>query len=284
MSDGPVSHVKPRSRICARAPAGRSALLDDDDLVARALQPQGGGEPAEARADDDGPHGAACRCPGPSAAAAGAPVAHVASRSCSITVPIASSRAVGPGGDEERPRQARRRRAEREALRDLDAVAQPARGDDRQPPGGRARLHDRDRGRQPPVGERGRDGACARVAAPLDERPVRAARAGHVDGRDAGVAQQRHVLAVEAEADLLDHHGSRREPLHHRRDAVEHAREARLALGLHRLLERVEVDAQPVGVEQLDEPLGPRRAVRAAHLRGAEVGEQQRRAMRARGR
>ena len=39
---------------------------------------------------------------------------------------------------------------------------------------------------------------------------------------------------------------------------------------------------QPVGVEQLDEPLGPRRAERAAHLRGAEVGEQQRRAMRRR--
>ena len=58
---------------------------------------------------------------------------------------------------------------------------------------GRARLRERVGGRQPPVGERGGDGACARVAAALDEGPVRAARAGDVDGRDAGVAQQRHV-------------------------------------------------------------------------------------------
>ena len=122
---------------------------------------------------------------------------------------------------------------------------------------------ERDGGRHAPVGERGRDVARALVPPALDERPVGAAGARDVDRRDAGVAQQRHVGGVHPEADLLDQHRQRRQVRDDRGDPRRDAREARLALRLDGLLDRVQVDRQAVGVEQLDEPLRPLRRVRA---------------------
>ena len=108
---------------------------------------------------------------------------------------------------------------------------------------------------------------AARVAPALDQRPVRPARAGDVDRGDARVAQRHDVGGIEAEADLLDHHRPRREPRHARGDPGEHAAEVRLALGLDRLLQRVEVHGQAVGVEQLDQPLRALRPGGIAQLR-----------------
>ena len=107
-----------------------------------------------------------------------------------------------------------------------------------------------------PVGERGGDVAGALVAAALDQRPVRAARARDVDRRHARVAQQRHVGGVHPEADLLDHTGSGARCADDRGDPGGDARELRLALGLDGLLDRVQVHGQAVGAEQVDQPRG----------------------------
>ena len=269
-----MSQVKPGVADLPGAAARPRPLLDHGDVRAQALQPQRRRQPAQSCADDDRPHR---RCPLPSAAEAGAPAAHVATRSCAITVRDRLARPVGLGRDQERPREPARDRAEREALGHVDAVAQPAGGDHRQPRRGADRAGHRRRRRNAPVPEGGGDGAGAAVPPALDQRPVRPARAGHVDRGDARGGELAHVLGIHPEADLLDDDRPRREPRRDRRDPVRHAREGRLPLGLDRLLDRVEVDRQAVGVEQLDEPLGARRRARAAHLRGAEVREQQRR-------
>src|SRR4051794_38907266 len=65
-------------------PAARAlALVQHGDLVPEPLEPQRRGQPAEPRADDDGPHR---RCSSPRALAAGGPAAHVAMRSWRATV------------------------------------------------------------------------------------------------------------------------------------------------------------------------------------------------------
>ena len=63
---------------------------------------------------------------------------------------------------------------------------------------------------------------------------------------------------------------------------LEQTGEFRLAFGLNRFLEGIAVDRQAVGIQQRDEPLGVLDAVLGQQLRGAEVGQQQRRAVAAR--
>jgi hypothetical protein len=166
-------------------------------------------------------------------------------RSCARSSVQRLPGAVRLRGSQQRPGESHRGRAEREALRRLDAVAHAAAGDHRAPgPGAHGRA---DRVARPhaPVGEGGGDRTRRRVAPALDERPVRAAGTGDVDRRHAGLDELRNVGGVEAEADLLGHHGQRCQPLDDARDRLAGAGEARLALGLHRLLDRVEVTVRP---------------------------------------
>ena len=129
----------------------------------------------------------------------------------------------------------------------------------------------------PPVGEGGGHRAGGRLAAALDQRPVGAAGARDVDRRHAGPGQQAHVLVVEPEPDLLDQHRQRRQALDGGGDPRQHAGEVGLALGLHGLLDRVEVDREAIGLQQADEPGGALGPLRPPQLCGAEVGQQQRR-------
>ena len=129
-SDGPGVPREARVAQLVGAAARLLALLEDDDVVARALQAQRRAEAAEARADDDDPHASASRGRAPRRRRARTPTPR--SRSCSTSAPSASVGAARLRGDEQRPRQPAGARAERQALGDVDAVAQAAAGEHRQ--------------------------------------------------------------------------------------------------------------------------------------------------------
>ena len=215
----------------------------------------------------------------PSAAVDGAPAAHVATRSCAITVPTASAARSARAAIRNGRASPAARGAEREALRGVDAVAQAARRDHRQP----GRRGSQRRGQRLPRSATPQPANAAATA------PARESRRPSISAQFVPPAPATSTAATPAPASARTSSRSSPKPTSltttgrgasradDRRDPVEHAGERRLALGLDGLLHGVEVDRQAVGVEQLDEPLGPLRRARPAHLGGAEVGEQQRR-------
>ena len=198
--------LRPRGRAAARV--GRAALrrpaLDARCRAAATSRRPRSPSCSRATSRRSSPSCASAGAPAPSSAALAAPAAHTATRSCRTSV-AAVSDAVSAWA-------ASRNGRARPAAVAPSASALAASTPSRRPPlaisgrsgRGRARLDERVGGRDAPVGERGRDLAGALVAPALDERPVRAARARDVDRGDARVAQQRHVGGVHPEADLLD--------------------------------------------------------------------------------
>ena len=245
ISDGPVSQVKPRVAQLEARPPGRGALLDDGHVAARRPAAAAPREPAEAGADDDDPHR---RCSPPSRRRVAAPATHVATRSWSITVPTASAARSACAASRNGARRPRRDGAERQALRDVDAVAQSARGDHRQAaaPPARASASASAVGHAP-VGERARDA-----------RPARASRRPSISAQFVPPAPATSTAATPACASAatsapesrpkptsLTTTGRGASRATTRRDALEDAGEVRLALGLDRLLQRVEMDGSP---------------------------------------
>ena len=272
ISDGPVSQVKPPSRICPARPPGRGALLEHGDVRARALQPQRRRQPAQPCADDDRSHR---RCP-PQPGGGRAPAAHVATRSCAITVATASARPVGLGRDQERPRRARprprrapgtwRRRRRRAARRRRSPAAR----------GRRARRLTAAAVGTPQSPNAAANGAGARCpagprSAPSSSRPRRRRRR-----RRPRAAERRHVGEVQAEADLLDDDRPRREP---------GAMAAMPSITPAKSGWPSGWTASCTGLRWMVSPSASSRSTsrsraparRAAHLRGAEVRQQQRR-------
>ena len=94
--------------------------------------------------------------------------------------------------------------------------------------------------RQPPVEERLEKGGVL-AARRLDTCPVRAAQPGDIDSMDPGIKQALRNIGPDSGADLLYHHR------HLQRgdkglDGVQNTTPVRLALGLDRLLKRVQMD------------------------------------------
>ena len=183
-----------------------------------------------------------------------APVAHVAIRSWRTTTPSASvarpSRAAISSG---RAMPAASR-AEREAGGGGDAVGDPARRDQRQ--AGQRRRARPTTARA--VGTPQSANAAATAPARVSRRPSTSAQLVPPAPATSTAATPARASASTSSGSIpkptsLTTHRQRRERGHRRGDAVEHVAEGRLALGLHGLLDRVEVDGQPVGAEQLDE-------------------------------
>ena len=109
---------------------------------------------------------------------------------------------------------------------------------------------------------------------PLDFAPRRAAGSGDVDRGDPGIEESAHRVRADAPAHLFDDDGK----IDGRTNAsifFEQPAKTRVAFGLQRLLQRVEVQHERVGAQQLDEPAAIVCAVTLVELHGAEIGEQQ---------
>src|SRR5205085_4229770 len=87
----------------------------------------------------------------------------------------------------------------------------------------------------------------------LDARPARSAGSRHVDGAHSAIAQLANDFGTDSAAGLL-HDQPIAEVAGERGDGVELSGEIAIAVRLHQLLRRIEVDADAVRADHFDEP------------------------------
>lgn len=179
------------------------------------------------------------------------------------------------GGAQERTSDSHEIGAERKGFRNVEARTNAAARDKRV--GGRDRTRiDESLGRwYAPACKGTRDSRSPRFcnAVALDFAPRRSPGPSDVDGGNAGIKERAHRIGSNSPTDLLDDDwktGAIAEMC----DTLEQAAETRVAFGLQRFLQRIEMKGERIGVQHFDQAPALRDAITLIELHGTEIGQE----------